>query len=161
MSLAQAANPYFLGAVDDATGISTTVATAGTPLPLLGALFTQRTNNLPSSSGSPGFLFVPATGKLTCVGALMNGRYRIAFTPSRVTGTNAGTKIFQIAKGGVVQGFKSTDVSAATAVETSMGQCIAVLDLVAGDEITVVCDVGTSGHIVTTRTGVLECERVA
>ncbi len=161
MTVSQAPNPFFQAAVDDATGITTTVTTAGTPLPLLGALFTQRQNNIPSAAGSPGFLFVPATGKLTVVGALMAGKYRIGFTPSRVNGTNAGVKILQIAKGGVVQGFKSTDTSAATAVDSSMGPALAVLDLVAGDEITVVCDVGTNGHTVIIKTGVLECERIA
>ena len=161
MTVSQAPNPFFQAAVDDATGITTTVATAGTPVALVGALFTQRQNNIASSSGSPGFLFVPATGKLTLVGPLMAGKYRIGFTPSRVTGTNAGVKIFQIAKGGVVQGFKSTDTSAATAVDSSMGPALAVLDLVAGDEITVVCDAGTSAHTVITKTGVLECERIA
>lgn len=161
MTLATSPNPFFQAAVDDATGITTTVATAGTPVALVGALFTQRQNNIPSAAGSPGFLFVPATGKLTVVGPLMAGRYRVGFTPSRVTGTNAGVKIFQIAKGGVVQGFKSTDTSAATAVDSSMGPALAVLDLVAGDEITVVCDAGTSTHTVITKTGVLECERIA
>ena len=151
MTVSQAPNPFFQAAVDDATGITTTVATAGTPVALVGALFTQRQNNIPSAAGSPGFLFVPATGKLTVVGPLMAGKYRIGFTPSRVTGT----------KGGVVQGFKSTDTSAATAVDSSMGPALAVIDLVAGDEITVVCDAGTSAHTVITKTGVLECERIA
>jgi hypothetical protein len=154
-------NPRFAAAIQDDTGKTETVTTAGTPNTLLSeTLFLQVLNTLPSSAGSPGFLWDPATGLLTLVGALMAGKYKATFTPARTIGTNAGVKIFRIAKGSTASGVQSRDVSAATAVETSQAPAIAYLDLVAGDTVKVLVDVGTNGHAVTVRAGTLEVERV-
>jgi len=155
--------PRFVAAVLDNTGATETIATAGTPLALIDPLYTQRVNTLPSSAGSPGFSFDVATGAVTIVGGagLMKGSYKATFTPARTIGTNAGVKIFSVGVAGVSSGFQSRDVSAATAVETSQAPAIAYFDVVADTAVTVLIDVGTNGHTVTVRSGVLEIEKIA
>lgn len=154
--------PRFVAAVNDATGIVETVAAAGTPNILADALFTQRLNTLPSAAGSPGFLFTVADGTVDIVGGagLMKGKYKATFTPARTIGTNAGVKIFSIGINGAAAGFPTRDVSAGTAVETSQAPAIHIFDVAADTEVTVLVDVGTNGHAVTTRTGVLEIEKI-
>jgi len=150
----------FVAAISDDTGVAETVTTAGTPNTLGDALFLEIQNDLASAAGTPGFLWTPADGTLDIIGPLMAGRYKATFTPARTIGTNAGVKIFKIAKNSVAVGFQSRDVSAATAVETSQAPAIAFFNVVAGDEIKVLVDVGTNGHAVTVRAGVLEVERI-
>lgn len=150
----------FVAAISDATGATETVAAAGTPNTLGDALFLESQNDLPSSAGSPGFVWTAADGTLDLVGAFMVGRYKATFTPARVTGTNAGTKKFQIAQNGTAIGFESLAVSAATAVDSSMGPCVAYFTVAAGDEVKVLVDVGTNGHAVTVKSGILEVEKI-
>lgn len=158
--LGPAPTPRFVAAIQDDTGALETITTAGTPNTLSDALFLQIQNDIPSSAGSPGFVWTPADGTLDVIGAFMEGRYKVTFTPARTIGTNAGVKIFRIAKNSVAVGFLSRDVSAGTAVETSQAPAIAFIDVAAGDEIKVLVDVGTNGHAVTVRSGVLEVEKI-
>ena len=158
--LGPAPAPRFVAAISDNTGATETVAAAGTPNTLGDALFLQIQNDVPSSAGSPGFVWTAADGTLDVIGAFMAGRYKVSFTPARVTGTNAGEKIFRIAQNGVAVGFQSRAVSAGTAVDSSQGPALAFIDVVAGDEIKVLVDVGTNGHAVIVKSGVLEVEKI-
>jgi hypothetical protein len=158
--LGPAPTPRFVAAISDNTGVTETVTTAGTPNTLSDALFLQIQNDIPSSGGSPGFVWTPADGTLDIIGEFMVGRYKATFTPARVTGTNAGVKKFQIARNGTGIGFVAQAVSAATAVDNSMGPCVAYFTAAAGDEIKVLVDVGTNGHAVITKSGILEIEKI-
>lgn len=161
--LGPAPAPRFVAAINNGTGVTETVTTAGTPNTLGDALFLQIENTIPSSGGSPGFVWTPADGTLDIVGGagIMKGKYKATFTPARTIGTNAGVKIFQIAVDGEAAGFLTRDVSAATAVETSQAPAICYFDVTADAEVKVLVDVGSNGHDVTVRSGVLEVEKIS
>jgi hypothetical protein len=140
----------FVAAINDATGITNTVAAAGTPQELEGALFVQLYNSLPAA-----LVWTPASGELEVTQEQGSGKYLARFSPSFTIGTNAGVKIHSIGKNNAVVGVQSRDQEAATAVGTSAGDAVAVVDLVKGDKITVEQDVGTNGHAITTRRATL------
>lgn len=145
----------FVAAVNDATGITNTVAAAGTPQELEGALFTQVLNTLPDA-----LTWTPASGELSVTRKQGAGKYLIRFSPSFTIGTNAGVKIHHIGKNNAVVGVQSRDQEAATAVGTSAGDAVAVVDLDVGDVVTVEQDVGTNGHAITTRRATLTAIKI-
>jgi hypothetical protein len=146
----------FAAQIRDNTGITTTVAAAGTPVAVAGALFLQVKNTLPGA-----FVFVPATGLLTVANAMAAGVYDIEFVPGDTQGTNLGAKIFRIARNGVGVGGISRDLEPATAVRSSMAPAVApAVTLAVGDTVSVTADALTNGHVVITRDGTLRLRRV-
>lgn len=146
----------FVAQVRDNTGITTTVTTAGTPLPVKGALFTEARNELPAAmSWSPG------NGELTITGKAAAGVYDIEVIAGDAIGSNGGAKILRAAKNGVGVGTFSRETEPATAVRTSMGAAIATgVSLAVGDKVSVLADVATNGHVVITRDLTLKLTRV-
>lgn len=146
----------FAAQIRDNTGITTTVATAGTPVVIAGALFVQVKNTLPGA-----LVWVPATGLLTVANGMAAGLYDIEFIPSDTQGTATGAKILRIARNGVGIGGISRDLEPATAVRSSMGSAVALgVQLDVGTVISVTADVLTNGHVVITRDGTLRLRRV-
>jgi hypothetical protein len=146
----------FAASIRDNTGITTTVAAAGTPQRLQGALFLEAKNTLPGA-----FVWAPATGELTITTALAAGTYDIEFVPGDTQGTNAGVKILRIGKNGVGVGTNSRDLEPATAARSSMASAVApAVALAVGDKVSVLVDVGTNGHVVAVRDGTLRLRRV-
>jgi hypothetical protein len=151
----QAFPASFVASVRDDTGITITVAAAGTSLPLKGALFEQRLNALPGASG---FAWVAADGTLT-IGKNVAGIYDIEVVGGWVVGTNAGVKIVGPAKNGTILA-KSRAVEPGTAVGASQSVIAPAVSLAAGDVVTVECDAGTNGHVVIARDLALKLTRV-
>jgi hypothetical protein len=151
----QAFPASFVASVRDDTGITITVAAAGTALPLLGALFAQRLNAMPGASG---FTWSAAAGTLT-IGAAVAGVYDVEVVGGWVLGTNAGVKIVGPAKNGTILA-KSRTVEPNPAVGASQSVIAPAVTLAAGDVVTVLCDVGTNGHVVTARDLALKLTRV-
>jgi hypothetical protein len=146
----------FAAQVRDNTGITITVAAAGTPQRLQGALFVQAKNTLPGA-----FVWAPATGELTITTPMAAGVYDIEFVPGDTQGTNAGVKILRIGKNGTGVGAISRDLEPATAARSSMASAVAAgVSLAVGDKVSVLVDVGTSGHVVAVRDGTLRLRRV-
>jgi hypothetical protein len=149
-------NTFFSAGISDASGIATTVTTAGTPLPLLGAAFAQVINN---SGGA--LVWNAAAGTLTVALEQGAGTYEIEFAPGNTIGPNTGVKIFAIAVDGVKVGSSVRAVEPATAVQSGMASAKATVALALGDVVTVIVDVGTNGHAVTTRQATLTAKKVA
>lgn len=147
----------FVASVRDNTGITITVAAAGTALPLKGALFLERRNPLP---GAAGFAWSATDGEVT-IGAQAAGIYDIEVIPGSTIGTNAGVKILQASLAGAGVGGLARTQEAATSVGAGMGSAYASgVALVAGSKVGVLCDVGTNGHVVTSKDVTLKLTRV-
>jgi hypothetical protein len=146
----------FSAAVDDGTGIAITVATAGTPLPLKGALFVQGANN---SDG--GLVWSATDGTLTVAKAQAAGTYEIEAVPGNTIGPNTGVKIVHLSKNGARVGNISRAVEPAAAVQSGMASAKALVSLALGDVVEVDVDVGTNGHAVTFRQLVLTAKKLA
>ena len=145
----------FAAQINDATGITNTITTAGTVQELKGALFLEVLNTLPTA-----LTWSAANGTLTVAKHQAAGKYLAEFFPSNTIGTNAAQKIHHIGVDGVVKGAPSSDKEAATAVGTSAGAAVAVIDLVVGSVVTVEQDVGTNGHAITTKSGTLVLTKI-
>jgi hypothetical protein len=151
----QAFPASFVASVRDNTGITITVATAGTALPLIGALFAERLNALPGASG---FTWNAAAGTLT-IGKNVAGVYDIEVVGGWVLGSNSGTKIVGPAKNGTIQALSRT-VEPNPAIGGSQSVIAPAVTLAAGDVVTVLCDVGVNGNVVTVRDLALKLTRV-
>ena len=152
----------FVSAIRSDTGVTTTVAAAGTALPILGALFVQARNTLPEA-----FLWDPLTGVLTITREQGAGVYDIEVMGADIQGSNSGAKILRISKttaAGVVSlvGSQARGTEAAAAVRSSVGPAYAAgVTLAKGDKVSVVADVSVNGNVVISRDLVFKLTKVS
>lgn len=151
----------FVAAIRNETGITTTVPTAGVPVAVAGALFTQLRNQLPDALS-----WDPATGMLTVTREQGAGVYDVEVIGGDLIGTNAGAKIIRAAKtpaGGALTpvGGIGRVTEPAAAARSSVGPAYAPgVSLVKGDKVSVVVDVAANGNTVLSRDLTLKLVKV-
>lgn len=148
--------------IRDATGITTTVATAGTAVALVGTAFAAGKE---SSGGS--LTWTPASGKVAVAKQSGVGRYLAIFSCGDAIGANSArpsAQIFAVEGGAAVaaKGNLAAKTEPATAARGNLGVCMAVVDLSAvGDTVEIRLDSTTSGNTVLIRDASLQLIKIA
>ncbi len=141
--------------IADATGVTITVTTAGTPVALLSATLLTQDQDLTGG----GITFAAATGVFTVAKASAVGKYLAIASIGMAKGVNAKVPTAQwfAKEAGVTaaaKGSKATKTEPATAVDGNMGVAIAILNLSAvGDTAEVRLDSTTNADTVLVKQG--------
>jgi len=164
VGLGSAGKSLSIGArVRDGTGITTTVAAAGTPAVVTSAtLFTADQDD---TGGA--ITFSGTTGKFTVATQNGVGKYLVLASFGSVQGVNAKTVlgiIFAVEGGATVaaKGLRATKTEPATAVAGNAGVAMAVVNLSAvGDTVEIRLDSTTNGDTVVTRDLYVQLVKIA
>jgi hypothetical protein len=164
VSLGGAGKLMSIGAkISDGTGVTITVTTAGTPVPLLSA-----TLLLVDKDDTGGAItFDPATGVFTVAKQNGLGKYLALASVGQARGVNAKKIVAQwfAKENGVaaaVKGIKAAKTEPATAADGAIGVAQAVLDFQAvGDTAEIRLDSTTNGDTVLVKDAHLELIKIA
>lgn len=140
--------------LSDATGIATTVTTAGTYYAVKGAAFSDAVNDgggLLTWSETDGTLTVAAGGA---------GRYELMACIGDAIGANSATHSAAVFVGSTQKGNKVAETEGGTAARNQMGCSLAIVDLVASDVVTLKVTSSSDGQAVTIREASIAAKRI-